>query len=210
MSARSKVSAIILAAGLSRRTSPRNKLLLPWQGATVIRTTVLAVLGSGFAEVIVVTGHAREPVERAVNDLATKTVHAADFAGGMGHSLAAGIRAAAGGASGYAVIPGDLPSLSSLTIEKIMLRFSELGASRHVIPTTRGERGHPVILGAWLRPELEVLAGDSGARDLLARPRERARCDFFEIGDPAIRQDVDTLPDTAPVEFDEPRPQPGS
>jgi hypothetical protein len=38
---------------------------------------------------------------------------------------------------------------------------------------------------------LETLRGDQGARSLLADAAEKARCDFFELGDPAICADND-------------------
>ena len=49
------ITAIVLAAGLSRRMG-RAKLLLPLQGGPVIRITVERVLASGIARAVVVTG----------------------------------------------------------------------------------------------------------------------------------------------------------
>ncbi|RMI19354.1 MAG: hypothetical protein D6681_03025, partial [Calditrichaeota bacterium] len=51
------VTAIILAAGFSRRMKGTNKLLLPFRGKTVLETTVETVLEIPFREVVVVTGH---------------------------------------------------------------------------------------------------------------------------------------------------------
>lgn len=185
------VSAIVLAAGLSRRAAPRNKLLQPFDRRPVVRATVEAFCGVGFGEVLVVTGHERERVEAALAGLPVSFVFAPDFARGMGCSLAAGVRAAAAGARGFAVAPGDLPWLTPKLVAKVAEPFLAGGGAVHVIPLAQGERGHPAMLGAWLRPQLEALTGDEGARRLLASDAEKSRCRFFETGNPAVLRDVD-------------------
>ena len=48
------VTAIVLAAGLSKRMGNKNKLLLPYKNKTVIETVVENIIASGIEEVIVV------------------------------------------------------------------------------------------------------------------------------------------------------------
>jgi molybdenum cofactor cytidylyltransferase len=186
-----RVTGIVLAAGLSRRAAPANKLLLSSGHETVVRSTVAAMCEAGFDDVVVVTGHDRDRIQGALGGMPVRFAFAARFGEGMGHSLAAGIIATPPTAGGFAVCPGDLPRLSAPLVRRIAERFAEAGGRRHVIPTAGGRRGHPVILGAWLRDELMLLTGDHGARALLARPVELARCDFLEVHDPAIYADVD-------------------
>lgn len=189
-------SAIILAAGLSRRAAPHHKLLLPapdGSGRTVVRATVEAICGprAQLAEILVVTGHARAAVEAALAGLPVRCVFAPDFAGGMGHSLAAGVRAAISDTPGFLVSPGDLPGLTSALVARVADAAAHHGHRRHVLPTSGGQRGHPVFLGAWLRDALSALTGDAGARLLLQQPAERARTELLEVGDDAILRDVD-------------------
>ena len=54
------LSAIVLAAGLSKRMGSANKLLLMYKNKTVIETVVENILAAGIKEVIVVTGHQSE------------------------------------------------------------------------------------------------------------------------------------------------------
>jgi len=188
------ITAIVLAAGFSRRAAPYHKLLFPspdGSGRTVVRATVEAMCGVGCGEVIVVTGHERERIEAALAGLPIQCVFAPDFSGGMGHSLAAGVRAAPARARGFAVTPGDLPELTGKVARSVVERFTSGHCEHHVIPLAAGARGHPVVIGAWLRSQLELLTGDFGARHLLAGPAENSRCSFFDVGDPAILRDVD-------------------
>lgn len=194
MDAFAQLTAIVLAAGLSRRMAPRHKLLLPapdGSGRPVIAATVAAVTAAGFGEVIVVTGHEHERIEAAIAGAPVRCVFAADFALGMGHSLAAGVKAARADAAGFVVVPGDLPELTADVVQLVAECFVSEQGRYHVIPMATGARGHPVILGAWLRPQLETLTGDTGARHLLSSPGEIAQCCFLEVRDPAILRDVD-------------------
>ena len=50
-----KISAVVIAAGLSRRMGDF-KLLLPWGGATVIGHVVGVLCAAGIDDIVVVTG----------------------------------------------------------------------------------------------------------------------------------------------------------
>lgn len=194
---RQQPAAIILAAGLSRRAAPRHKLLLPapvdasW---SVLRATVEAFCGAQnvLGGIIVVTGHERTRIKATLAGLPVRIVFAPDFALGMGHSLAAGVRGCSPDTPGFLVAPGDLPWLSSRLVARVAEAAAHGGHARHIIPTAQGRRGHPVYLAAILRPRLEALTGDVGARLLLQSEEERARSDLLEVGDDAILRDVDS------------------
>ncbi len=192
-----ELCAIVLAAGLSRRAAPQHKLLLPapdGSARTVVRATVEAICGAApaFREIVVVTGHERARIESALTGLPVRFVFAEEFALGMGHSLAAGVRACVQDVAGVIVAPGDLPALRPELVTRVARVAADHAFARHVIPTAQGRRGHPVFLSASLRPALGELTGDAGARTLLARAEERARTDLLELGDEAILRDVDT------------------
>lgn len=188
------MSVLVLAAGLSRRAAPQNKLLASVRGQAVVRATVNAFVEAGVGEVVVVTGHDRERVQAALDGMPVRFVFAKNFADGMGASLAAGIHSLADNADGFLVSPGDLPELTPQLVRLIAGTFHAHSAQRHIVPTYGGERGHPVALGAWLRPQLESLRGDVGARQLLATEAEQACTFFLPVEDPAISRDVDQLP----------------
>lgn len=190
-------TGLILAAGLSRRAAPRHKLLVPapdGSGRPVIRATAEAMCAARaqLAELIVVVGHERGRIEAALAGLPVRFVFAAGFAQGMGHSLAAGVRAADADTVGFLVTPGDLPLLSGALVARVASAAAASAHARHVVPTADGRRGHPVFLASTMREALAALTGDTGARTLLAAGPERDRVDFLELGDAAILRDVDT------------------
>src|SRR5205085_4422834 len=88
-----RVAAIVLAAGRSTRMGGPNKLLAEIKGKPLVRIAAETALASRAAPVIVVTGHERERVEKALAGLNVRLVHNPDFAQGLSTSLKAGIAA---------------------------------------------------------------------------------------------------------------------
>src|SRR5258706_1708260 len=95
------LSAIVLAAGSSRRMGNKNKLMLPYKGKTVLIHTVENILAAGFEEVIVVTGFESALVGKALRWLPVRFAHNPRFEEGMTGSIQTGVRAATG--KGYMI-----------------------------------------------------------------------------------------------------------
>ena len=68
------ISAILLAAGSSRRMGAINKLLLPFQQSTILETVIDHLLELSQLELIVVLGHQSEEVRTAIGELPVRTV----------------------------------------------------------------------------------------------------------------------------------------
>jgi molybdenum cofactor cytidylyltransferase len=89
----SMISAIILAAGQSKRMG-RPKMLLPWGKTTVLGQVIETIQRAGVDEIIVVTGSARGQVEQIVTQHALRSTHNSEYASGeMLASLQTGLRA---------------------------------------------------------------------------------------------------------------------
>jgi molybdenum cofactor cytidylyltransferase len=183
---------LVLAAGLSRRAAPHNKLLLREPcGRSLVRIAAESFVEAGLEGVVVVTGHQRERIMEDLQGLPLQEVHASGYAGGMGCSLAAGVRALPPSIHGLLVSPADLPGMHASLVRAVAAAFVASGCTVHVVPVCGEERGHPVALGPWLRGGLEQLQGDLGARQLLAAQTERARTRYLDTKDPGAFRDRD-------------------
>ena len=69
-----KVTAIILAAGESRRMG-QPKLLLPWGNGTILGTVIETIREAGANDILVVTGGARERVNEICACHSVQTIH---------------------------------------------------------------------------------------------------------------------------------------
>jgi len=112
---------------------------------------------------------------------------------GMGASLACAARAA-GAADGYLVALGDMPFVRPSTIAAV--REALAAGALLAAPYWRARRGHPVGFAGSLRAELEALAGDEGAKRVLAA--HEARLVKVPVGDPGAIRDIDRPSDLAP------------
>jgi len=83
---------------------------------------------------------------------------------------------------------GDQPSLSGRVADEVLAAFAEC-KGEVIAPTYRGQRGHPVLIGRRLWPDL--LSLERGApRDVIQRYPERLH--LLEVGTDSILRDIDT------------------
>ena len=148
-----EVTAIILAAGLSRRMGRDNKLLLPINGVPMIRHVVDTYRVALDSPVIVVTGHEAQAVGAALADSDAITVFNACYAQGQQTSVACGMRVAGDGQD-MLIGLGDQPLLRAGDIRALLRAHDQGAADRISIPMRDGQRGNPILVPHGLRARL--------------------------------------------------------
>ena len=146
------MTTILLAAGLSSRMG-RNKLLLPYNGKTIIENTLLSVLPLS-KRVIVVTGNERESVEKLLMPYGVEFVFNEEYEKGQRGSTIKGLRAVKD--DDFAILPSDLPLLEEKDVSSL---FDALKNFSIVRPVYNSIPGHPVC---YRRENLEKLLSFSG------------------------------------------------
>lgn len=149
------VSAIILAAGTSSRMGTPNKLLLPYKDATVVRTVVQQITGTGIQDIIVVTGFESDQVTAALKDLPVHFVYNPYYALGMTSSIQQGVKAARG--EGYMICLADMVKITTSQYLQLKEEFEasiETDPSSIVIPFYQQTKGNPVIFSSTFRDQL--------------------------------------------------------
>lgn len=184
------ISAIILAAGSSRRMEGRNKLLLPFGNKTILETVIEALLSIDLREIIVVTGHEREKVESVVSASPVRPVYNSDYQEGMAASIKTGIVALQSQNTGILICHGDMPLITPGLVKKLATAFQSTPDGTIVLPFFEGRHGHPVIFSTHFREELLQIEGDKGARTIIQRYPEAVV--KVPISDPQISLDIDT------------------
>lgn len=186
-----RVAAIILAAGLSRRMAPRNKLLLAdASGVPMAARVADAVLASRARPVVAVLGYQAELVAAALGERTVMTVHAADYASGLSASLRTGIGAMPEDAEAALVCLADMPLVTGAVIDRLIDAYTARGDRPIIVPVHGERRGNPVLWPRRFFNEMMGLSGDSGARSLLQRHANEVR--EIAVGDAAVLFDVDT------------------
>jgi molybdenum cofactor cytidylyltransferase len=180
-----RVLALLLAAGRGRRFGSDKRLARLPDGRGLLAASAERAL-QVFEEVHVLL---REEDDPQTLGLATdcQVIRCAEADQGMGHSLAAGIRALAGqDADAIAVLLGDMPWISANSLQQLC---EQAAPERIVYPLYDGKRGHPVLFGRAFWPQLLNLSGDHGARELLHA--NAAACQAVVLADSGVLRDVD-------------------
>ena len=126
----------------------------------------------------------------ALGAAGARIVRCANADAGMGASLACGVQATRD-AAGWVVALGDMPWIETSTIARVAAAIAD-GATV-AAPFYRGQRGHPVGFGASCFAALAALAGDQGARSILAAHRDSVV--RIDVDDAGTLRDVDRSAD---------------
>lgn len=184
-----RVAAVVLAAGLSRRMGPTNKLLADLGGETMINRVVSAVLASDVDLVVVVTGYEQAQVELAMQGLNVSLVHNPEFEEGLGSTLRRGVASLPVSVEGAVVVLGDMPKITAAHINWLITAYTGSKVQDIFVPTSSGRRGNPVLFSRRYFAELTSITGDSGGRELLQTHRTRL-CEVA-MDDDAVLMDID-------------------
>jgi len=189
-----KVAAIVLAAGASRRMG-RAKMTLPFHENTVLGTILNTLHQAKIDPLIVVVGGAKEQVEAALSVLpfAVTRAYNPDFEHTeMLDSLKIGMRALPGDVDGFLIVLGDQPQIQ-LNVVRAILSEVQSGAYDLIIPSFQMRRGHPWLVGRSLWPALNSLSEDQTMRDFLRQ--QQSNIHYLVVDTPSILQDMDTPED---------------
>jgi molybdenum cofactor cytidylyltransferase len=187
-----KFVGLLLAAGSATRFGS-DKLQHALPHGVAIAVQAARHLRAESARVIAVVRPGADATARALTAEGCEVVVCEKAAEGMGASLACAARAA-GAADGYLVALGDMPFVRPSTIAAV--REALAAGALLAAPYWRARRGHPVGFAGSLRAELEALAGDEGAKRVLAA--HEARLVKVPVGDPGAIRDIDRPSDLAP------------
>lgn len=163
----SDFAVILLAAGFSRRMHGENKLTKSLHGRPLIAHALETIAGLGAGQLVVVLGESADDLRPLLPPEATAS-HNARAGEGMGTSLAAGAAAIMPGCAGVFVALADMPFVTRADYELLAAAFRGAGGEAICIPLHHGRRGHPVLFRTRDLPALAALAGDMGARTILA------------------------------------------
>ncbi len=162
----------MLAAGRSSRFraaggSAETKLVETLGDKPIVRMAAEAALASRARPVIVVTGHARSPVEAALAGLDVEWAYNPEYSSGLASSLRVGLAAMPVDVAGALVLLGDMPWIEAGLINAMINAFLAHERALAAAPTRGGRRGNPVLLGRGLFAAGMRLEGDEGARRLI-------------------------------------------
>lgn len=184
-----EIAGILLAAGAGSRFGG-DKLLHRLPDGTPMAVAAANHLRPACEHMVAVLRPDDNELAAMLSAAGCKILVCGEAQNGMGHSLAAGVRATSDAAA-WLVALGDMPFIQSATHQAVAAALragASLAASQY-----QGRRGHPVgFAGKW-RDQLLALTGDQGAKSIVEQHREDIM--LCPVEDAGVLQDVDRKED---------------
>ena len=190
------ISAVILAAGESRRMGKQNKLLLPVGDEALLVKLVKSVCASDVGQVLVVIGHEAEKIRQELNDSTLSFILNPNFSKGMTTSIKSGIKEVSQNSDGFLICLADMPFINSSEINKLIHTFVQNRMKEKkliVVPVFQGQRGNPVLFSTEFRNDILDHKKESGCKGVLTNNSESVM--EIQMDNDNILLDVDTLED---------------
>lgn len=188
------VSVIVLAAGLSTRMGTHNKLLLDYKKKPVIEIIVETILAAGIKEVVIVTGHESEKIQKILEELPVRFVHNPRYQEGMTSSIQQGVRQAGG--NGYMICLSDMVTISALEYKYLNENFEKIFLQDNrciCLPVYKKQKGNPVIFSAYYKELILKYQEQEGCKAIVQSNKEHVYT--IEMNEPHVLEDFDNPED---------------
>ena len=190
------ISALILAAGESRRMGKQNKLLLPIGDEALLVKLVTSVCASDVGQVLVVIGHEAEKIMRELNELPLNFVYNPNFSEGMTTSIKYGVKAVSHECDGLLICLGDMPFINTSDINKLIHAYVKnriKGKDLIVVPVFKRQRGNPVLFSIEFQNNILEHKKESGCKEVIMKNPDSVM--EIEMDNENMLLDVDTMED---------------
>ncbi len=185
-----RVTAVVLAAGQSRRMG-RSKQLLPWGDTTMLGQTLRNLKESAVHDILVITGADAAQVAAVAQAENVPTLHNDRYATAeMLSSLQTAVDQLPANRSAVLVMLADQPLVTASIIDQLLHVYAR-GQGAIIAPQYRSHRGNPVLIDRSHFAELLALPPNAAPRDLL----RRHPVTLVPVLSDAILQDIDNLDD---------------
>jgi molybdenum cofactor cytidylyltransferase len=164
---RKNIWGLILASGFSTRMGTP-KLLLPFNGKTIIQHVIDESKKSQLSGIVVVINPEMDELKKEVSKAAVNRIVLNNIANqGMSTSIKAGLKSVPETTDAVVVLLGDQPLIAADDIDAVIQCYERNGNPLIVQAKYRTKKGHPVLFDHAMFSHLFKVRGDEGARSII-------------------------------------------
>ncbi|MDC3320863.1 nucleotidyltransferase family protein [Hyphomicrobiales bacterium] len=142
----SRIACFILAAGMSKRMGPENKLLKKYKNNVILNQTLKNHFESKLKILNIVIGHDKESIKKNLRDFNIQIIENLNYMSGMLTSIKEINNHIDENITGIMISLADMPLVSSEDINSIIDAFLLHNEEKICIPESKGRFGNPMII----------------------------------------------------------------
>ena len=187
------ISAILLAAGRSRRLQGENKLIKKFKGKSLINHILKSLIKSKVNKIIVVLGHENRKIKKVTlkSKKITFVVNSQYFKG-ISASIKCGLKKISKRGTGFLIVHADMPLVSKTILNTLCLALKNKNKEIFV-PVYKKKVGNPLAFKYSMIKFLKKIKGDRGAKKLIRSNKSKVQ--LVKIKSKSILVDFDQLKD---------------
>jgi len=187
------ISAILLAAGQSKRMKGKNKLLLKYKRKTLINHVLKSLIKSKVNKIIIVLGHEGRKIKKiALKSKKIIFVFNSNYAKGISTSIKCGLKKISKKNIGFLITHADMP-LVSKTILNTLCSALKSKNKEIFVPVYKKKIGNPLAFKYSMIKSLKKIKGDRGAKKLIRSNKSKVQ--LVKMKSKTILIDFDQLKD---------------
>jgi len=182
------ISAILLAAGQSKRMNGENKLTKKIHGLPLINHSIKNILSSSIDELIIILGHQKDSVEKLIDsNKKIKIVNNDDYKKGIASSIIVGLNNLSKKSDAFFICLGDMPFVNKKVYNKLI---ESINIKEILIPTYKNIRGNPILFSKSMKEKLLNIDGDIGGKKIISKNNDKVHEIIIE--EDSITKDLNT------------------
>ena len=187
------ITAILLAAGQSKRIPKENKLLKRFKGKILINHILNQLIKSKVKKIIIVLGHEHSLVKKAIikNKKIQFTLNK-NYKSGIASSIKTGIKKVNKVSKGFLIVQSDMPFIKKTHINKIYKSIDKKDNPVHLLKF-KNKIGNPIGFNSSVISKFKKIKGDVGAKFMVKRLKKDAA--IIKVNSKKIFKDLDRLTD---------------
>ena len=187
------ISAIVLAAGQSKRMGGDNKLIKKYNKKYLINHIIGTLIKSKVNKIIVVLGFQKSKVRKIVlKNKKINFVFNKNYKSGMASSIKTGLKRILKKNIGFLVVQADMPLISKKIINSLCYAI-ENNNKEIVVPIYKINMGNPIGFKSSMIKILNKTKGDSGAKKMIKRNKKKLS--LIKVNSKSIFKDFNTQGD---------------
>jgi len=184
------ITAILLAAGQSKRLKDENKLTKLFKGKPLINHILYSLIKSKVNKIIIVLGFEHLKIKtKLLKNKKINFVINKNYKKGMSSSIKTGLKKLPKNSKGFLIVLGDMPNITKTTINKICL--SIIRSDKEIIlPKFKNKTGNPIGFKQSMIKNIYKIKGDRGAKNIIKKNNKKIK--FLNINSKSILINLNT------------------